>query len=169
VIRPPESGPIEAGYAVYAHWYPADKVPVIDPAVDFPPRANSPLPYEFYITQDAPLDPDAPADVISQSVHWHIRTWSIGIEDWGASVTDLIWPGYSGMGIEVHPGGADDDYMLLANYIGNYPWIPDGLPGVYPILCIFKTYSPLEPFKYIPVGMDIYIMNFEYAAMDGIW
>jgi hypothetical protein len=73
------------------------------------------------------------------------------------------------MGIEVHPGGADDDYMLLANYIGNYPWIPDGLPGVYPILCIFKTYSPLEPFKYIPVGMDIYIMNFEYAAMDGIW
>jgi len=74
IIRPPESGPILASYAIYAHWFPADVIPVVDPATDFPPEANSPLPYEFYVIQDELIDPDAPDMVNSERVRWRIKT-----------------------------------------------------------------------------------------------
>ena len=60
IIRPPDQRADQASYSVYAHWWPATNIPVVDPETDFPPEANSALPYEFYITQDAPLIPTIP-------------------------------------------------------------------------------------------------------------
>ncbi len=169
VIRPPESGPIEASYAIYAHWYPADNIPVVDPAVDFPPEANSPLPYEFYVTQDAPLDPDAPDEVIDESVQWHIKTWSIGNDYWKATAADLGYECSSGYVAYNHPNGEPDEYMVTADYICLYPLIENGVPGIWPILCNLGIYNPKDsnPMSYI--GQDTYIMDFEYAALDGQW
>jgi len=167
VIRPPETGPIKAGYAIYAHWYPPDNIPVIDPAEDFPPRANSPLPYEFTVTQDAPLDIDAPLDVTTDQVHWHIKTWNIDRSCWGAGVADFIDAGWTGMGLTPHPSGEPDDYRMVAEYFGYYQELPDAYPGTYRIICAMSVYHPDNPIKQI--GEDIYIANFEYAAADGQW
>jgi hypothetical protein len=169
IIRPPESGPIEASYAIYAHWYPADNIPVVDPAIDFPPEANSPLPYEFYVTQDAPLDPDAPDEVIDESVHWHIKTWSIGDDYWKTTVGEYVEGGHTGYVAVPHPSGDPDDYLVNADYMVWYPLIPDGMPGTWPMLCNLGVYNPndIHPISYI--GQDTYIMDFDYAALDGQW
>jgi len=169
VIRPPETGPIKAAYAIYAHWYPADNIPVIDPAVDFPPKANSPLPYEFKVTQDAPLDIDAPVDVTFDNIHWNMKTWHTSTAKWGAGVTDFIDVGWTGMGIYPHPSGDPDDFRIVAEYFGFYQNLPNAYPGTYPIICVMNVYNPDDPSATSPVGQDIYIANFEYAAADGQW
>jgi hypothetical protein len=43
-------GPIVAGYAVEACWEPPLVTPVTDPASDFPPTANQPEAYRFYLS-----------------------------------------------------------------------------------------------------------------------
>ncbi len=92
VIRPPAEGPILASYAIYAHWDEPLKIPVSDPATDFGPEANSPIPYEFWVTQDSVIDPDAPGDEKAKHIHWHVKSWSIGPEYWLFSYDDLLGP-----------------------------------------------------------------------------
>ncbi len=169
IIRPPESGPIKASYAIYAHWYPAVNVPVIDPAVDFPPKANSLLPYEFHVTQDAPLDPDAPHEVNSERMHWHIKTWSIGYEHWGISPVAFYASGGGGSPPVPHPSGEPDDYYVFADYIMFYPIIPPGVPGTWPMLCLLGVRNPESEFPHYNAAQDVYIAQFEYGAWDGEW
>jgi len=169
IIRPPASGPIQASYAVYAHWYPADVVPVTDPANDFPPEANSPLPYEFYVTQDAPLDPDAPYDLTIESIHWHIKTWSIGRDYWTSRVSDMGFSGNSGTSPVQHPSGDPDDYKVKADYFTMYPLIDDGLPGKWPILCNLGVYNPKDIVPGNAIARETCIVYFDYAALDGTW
>jgi hypothetical protein len=169
IIRPPASGPIFASYAVYAHWFPATNVPVIDPATDFPPEANSPLPYEFYITQDAPLDPDAPGEVNIERVHWHIKTWSIGSDLWVNTVTDLGFFGTSGQGISQHPSGEPDDYQVDADYTHAYVIYSGGTAGSWSMFCNLGVYNPKDSNPGVPIGCETYLAHFEYAALDGEW
>jgi len=169
IIRPPESGPIQASYAIYAHWFPADTVPVVDPAIDFPPEANSPLPYEFYVTQDAPIDPDAPLSVIDELVHWHIKTWSIGHELWSTTVSDMGFSGNSGHDPVPHPSGDPDDYMVVAGYFNAYPLIEGGLPGTWPMLCKLSIYNPNDIVPGNAIARETCIVYFDYAAADGEW
>jgi hypothetical protein len=170
VIRPPATGPIMASYAVYAHWYPADNVPVIDPAVDFPPEANSPLPYEFYITQDSPLDYDAPCEVNLEKIHWHIKTWSIGSEYWAGSTRDFGWEGGTGGILKPHPCGEPDDYIgTVVDYIGGYSFIPDAYPGTWPWLFSLGVKNPKDTYPNAYVGFELYLVQLEYAPLDGVW
>jgi hypothetical protein len=167
VIRPPASGPIKASYAVYAHWFPADNVPVTDPASDFGPRANSPLPYEFYITQDSPLDPDEPDNVSDEKIHWHIKTWSIGVEYWTPSVKTMLEDGTAGSGLNPHPNGEPDDYMMNTNYFGAYYQLPGAFPGKNRMLFTLEINQPDYP--HTPLTCDFYIIDLDYAALDGEW
>jgi hypothetical protein len=170
IIRPPTTGPIEASYAVYAHWYPADNVPVIDPAVDFPPEANSPLPYEFFITQDSPLDFDNPDEKKeSEKIHWHIKTWSIDNEYWAGSTRDYGFDGGTGGPVTPHPSGEPDDYEASAVYFGSYPDIPDAFPGTWPWLFSLGVKNPKDTYPNTYVGFELYIAQLEYAAWDGVW
>jgi len=168
IIRPPDSGPILASYAVYAHWSPADNIPVIDPETDFPPEANSPLPYEFVISQDAPLDQDAPLEVTLGQVHWHVKTWDIGPEFWRGSVAAFNLVGYGGGPLLPHPSGEPDDYYLEnADYFTGYTQIPDAFPGTWTMICPFWTQDPGDPLRSLSV--DVYLADFEYAPFDGEW
>jgi hypothetical protein len=171
IIKPPATGLIKASYAVYAHWFPPDNVPVIDPATDFPPNANSPMPYEFWVTQDALLDPDAPDLEPDKHVHWHIKNWSIDPSYWYCGTGDFIDTGGTGQNLIPHPDGEPDDYMVTANYIGDYWKIPDAYPGIWPMWCVISVSSPLDPYQppFLEVGVDVYIANFEYAPLDGKW
>ncbi|HDS29547.1 MAG TPA: hypothetical protein ENN67_00750 [Firmicutes bacterium] len=169
IIRPPADGPIKASYAVYAHWYPADNVPVINPAVDFPQRANSPFPYEFYIWQDAPLDLDAPDEVNLARVHWHVKTWSTSYTQWQSPVGDFAGECSSGSSLVPHPSGKPDDYLGVAEYLCCYGAIPDGFPGKWPFLLILNTENPIDPWDLTLLAKDYYIIYFEYAAIDGEW
>ena len=90
VIRPPEIGPIQASYSVYAHWAEPNVIPVLDPASDFGPEANSPMPYEFWIEQLAPLDFDAPVSENGMDVLWHVKSWNFGLDDWDVMQRFLI-------------------------------------------------------------------------------
>lgn len=170
IIRPPATGPIMASYAVYAHWYPADNVPVINPAVDFPPEANSPLPYEFYITQDSPLDVDNP-DLQEEhdKVHWHIKTWSIEYKYWTASGLDFLGQGTGG-GMVPHPSGEPDDYVPTnLAYFWYNPYLNDGDAVTAPMLLILNVRNPKDMPPNIEIGKEIYIAQLEYAAIDGVW
>jgi len=171
IIRPPAQGLIKASYAVYAHWFPPTNVPVIDPATDFPPEANSPLPYEFYVTQDAPLDPDnLNEQEVSQHVHWHIKTWSIDNTNWKASSTDLTYSGGVTGGMPIpHESGETDDYYVIGFYLGLYPLIPDAMPGTWPILCNLGVFNPNDQYQNSYIGQDTYIAKFEYSEIDGEW
>jgi hypothetical protein len=170
IIRPPATGPIMASYAVYAHWYPAVNIPVINPAVDFPPEANSPLPYEFYITQDSPLDFDNPDETAEkEKVHWHIKTWDIEYKYWTGSGLDFAGEGTGG-GMSPHPSGEPDDYMPdNLSYFNCYPALPDAFPGTLPMILIFRVRNPKDFVPNISVGEEIYIAQLEYAAIDGVW
>jgi len=169
IIRPPETGPIVASYAVYAHWFPADNFPVIDPAADFPPEANSPLPYEYYITQDAPIDPDAPNYIHRECIRWHIKMWSIEPDMWRIGVNDLASTMSSGSGHYPHPDGNPDEYLVLADYIGGFADIPDALPGTWSWLFAMKILNPKDTIPGGTIAMDTYIADLEYDAYDGQW
>jgi hypothetical protein len=57
IYLPP--GPLTAGYAVEACWMPPDKIPVTDPAIDFPLSANQEEPYflRYVINNGEPVQP----------------------------------------------------------------------------------------------------------------
>jgi hypothetical protein len=168
IIRPPAQGPIEASYAVYAHWAEPLKIPVTDPAVDFGPEANSPMPYEMWITQDSVIDPDAPPEEKVKHIHWHIKTWDIGFEYWGAEDRNLTYC-YGYTSLQAHPSGESDDYCLVGFDTDCYGGLPDAYPGKW--LYLFKIWiqDPNEPWYPIALGTEWVLADIEIGPYDGQW
>jgi hypothetical protein len=176
IIRPPATGPILASYSIYAHWWPATTVPVNDPAKDFPPEANSALPYEFYITQDSPLDPNVFKDpnmtlekyrtLVDEKFHWHIKTWDPDTSKWQASMCDIYEFAGNGGFHGPHPCGAPDDYYVQGAYFAYYVKIPDGLPGTYPLLCFLTVREPAIP-SYLTAATAVFVLQVQIADYDG--
>jgi hypothetical protein len=174
IIRPPATGPIKASYAIYAHWAPPEKVPVTNPAEDFGPEANSPMPYEFWVTQDKPIDPDKcdhNTPDAPDPLHCHIKTWDVTYDRWGGSVSELtyecgsfgIWP------ITPHPSGQPDDYVLPGFCTSGYEQVPDGLPGEWPYLFYLEIDHPTDMSYGLPIGRDFYIAKIAIEEPDGEW
>jgi hypothetical protein len=169
VIRPPAEGPIEASYAVYAHWAPPSVYPVTNPAVDFPPEANSPLPYEFWIEQIGPIDPDAPRAVQAIDILWHIKYWHFGIENWAYGWCDLLGNGAAGGDISLTQAFDQcPDCYRLTGFFTSYAGIPDILPGAWPVkftLNIDNDGKALPPH----LATEYYIAWLDIDAADGEW
>jgi len=175
VIRPPETGPILASYAVYAHWHPAINIPVLNPATDFPPEANSPLPYEFRVYQDSKLDIDLYTDPKEpEKIHWIIKMWDVDKKYWESTVSDLPLTTNSGTVPKPHPSGLPDEYVVYAAYNSWYGGMPDPVPGdnslgPFPWLCKFfvRYQDPNPPWSSFTMAMDVYIAQIEYEESDG--
>ncbi len=166
VIRPPVTGPILASYAIYAHWAP----PVNDdgdPATDFGPDANSPMPYEFWVTQSEPLDPDAPDDVNGLRIIWHVKTWDIDYTFWRVKEVDLMLECSGTNPLEPHPDGGPDDYFRVGGCADGYNQIPGALPGAWPY--IYRLKVPYPELYGKTLGTDWYITDIEIEAPDGEW
>jgi len=175
IIRPPAEGPIEVSYAVYAHWAPPSVYPVKNPAVDFPPEANSPIPYEFWIEQVGPIDADAPDEVNAESILWHIKYWHFGPdsgpENWDpASCMDLLHCS-QGSGFWLLEEAFDvcpDCYRtnkfrpLCDPYC--YP-----LPGTVPVIFYFKVRPPGWKSTHPVLATANYIAWLDIEAYDGEW
>jgi hypothetical protein len=166
IIHPPAQGPIKASYIVYAHWAPPQTTPVRDPAVDFPSIANSTLPYEFWIEQTAPFDPDEPTPFEGNSlnIRWHFKCWDTDVERATGWMT-LIHDNYShSVGLIPHPSGDPDVYYAsgLSQFISDYGKIPGAFPGVWPYLFKIEIHEDCY-------GGDWYIANIEFEESDGIW
>jgi len=169
IIRPPAQGPIEASYAIYAHWAEPVTTPVVNPAVDFPREANSPMPYEFWITQDGIIDPDAPAPERGRHIHWHIKTWDIGYADWLNTKVDLLYVCCGGGDLYPHPDGEPDDYWAMDFCFEGPVYYPSGLPGEWPYIFKVEIFDPDEPAYGLPIGTDYYIAEVALGALDGEW
>lgn len=164
VIRPPVEGPIEASYAVYAHWCEPLRMPVTDPLTDFGPEANSPMPYEFWVEQTGPLDPDAPDEVNAQNVVWHIKYWDWGPDTWYQVNGTLL---NHGAGYALHEAfDICPDCYLSGFYIGTYHLIPDALPGSWHYNFFLVIHDPKE---LRDLAVDWYICDFYIEAKDGEW
>jgi hypothetical protein len=166
IIRPPAEGPIEASYSVYAHWVEPSVTPVTDPATDFPPEANSPLPYEFWIEQLRPIDCDAPHDERAECILWHIKYWDFGLESWEAEGADLLATQCCSNELLESFDQCSDCYRL-AHFTTAYFTMPEILPGTYPI--IFKLYINCEGTESRHLATDYYISYLEFGACDGEW
>ena len=175
IIRPPAEGPIQASYAIYAHWAPPSVQPVTNPALDFPPEANSPMPYEFWVWQDGVLDPDAPDEELGLQVHYHIKSWDLGCDLWLMNIWDIMYIGCGTGGLMPHISGITDDYqtepepsMELHAYIVLEENSPGSLPGIWPYVIELAIKDPIQPWKY-SVATDFYIFNVEIGELDGVW
>ena len=167
VIRPPSEGPIEASYAVYAHWAAPLNTPVINPATDFGPEANSPLPYEFWIEQVGPIDPDAPPEVQAESVIWHIKSWHFGLESWQPTWVDLLFENWSGL--DVYMIEAFDhcpECYRMTYFRTSYGRLDDLLPSKWPVLF---SLSIDNDGKRPQLATDYYIAWLDIEAYDGEW
>jgi len=167
IIRPPSQGDIEACYAVYAHWAVPINTPVIDPSVDFPPEANSPMPYEFYITQDELLDPDAPTVEQANHLTWHVKMWIDPIEDTGCSVVDLAYGGALGGNLHHHPSGEQDDYIFPGFTSQYYGKLEDPWPGEYTYIFNIRSDTPGETHDYLCTTK--FITKIAFKESDGSW
>lgn len=169
LIRPPATGPIEACYAIYAHWAPPSVMPVMNPIVDFPLKANSPMPYESWITQEQVIDPDAPATVSAEFIHWHLKFWDPNAGPLIGDINNL--PYFEGNGglIKPHPEGQPDDYYLETFTVFVYTMIPGALPGEYAYLFRIEVRDPDNPNYPIPLGTDWIIKKIQIEAPDGTW
>jgi len=174
VIRPPAQGPIEASYAVYAHWAPPMNLPVLDPVVDFPPEANSPMPYDFWIEQTGIIDPDEPYPEEKNGllIRWHVKTWDIDYTLWHATMWDLLYECAPGGNLEPISGGGPDEYLFgwcSGGYKALAEYEPGTFPGKWPNIFRLMVFDPEMPSYPIPLGTDYYIMDIEYGEMDGEW
>ncbi|HEX9745024.1 MAG TPA: hypothetical protein VGB30_06310 [bacterium] len=169
IIKPPAQGPIQAHYAVYAHWHEADIKPVTNPATDFPLDANSSMPYELNIYQDGLIDPDAPPPVQAEHIHFYVKSWEvIPLEKWTLGERDLLQGSFSGMSLTPHPDGLPDEYVNT--YITGDGYNPlDPYPGTWTI--IFHIVMPdLEfPGGISRAGTEWWIMDVEFSESDGKW
>ena len=166
IIRPPAEGPIEASYSVYAHWVEPSVLPITDPATDFPPEANSPLPYEFWIEQLRPIDCDAPHDERAECIMWHIKYWDFGLESWDIGVCDLLLTTFSPSYLIEAFGQCEDCYRLNM-FSTDYFTMPEILPDTYPIL--FRLSIDCEGTESRYLATDYYISYLEFGACDGEW
>jgi hypothetical protein len=168
IIHPPALGPIKASYIVYAHWAPPQTTPVRDPSVDFPLIANSTLPYEFWIEQTAPFDPDEPTpfEVNSQNIRWHVKYWDKDVERPTGWYTLVRAHHSNSVALIPHPSGDPDVYYAraptLSLFIKDYEKIPGAFPGVWPYLFNIQIQEDCG-------GADWYIANIEFEESDGEW
>jgi hypothetical protein len=176
VIRPPAQGPIKASYAVYAHWAPPTNVPVLDPVIDFPPEANSPLPYEFQVEQTGILDPDEPYPGAKNGslIRWHLKTWSLDSSLWDMTEVDLLYTcSLDGGPWLPSPDGEPDTYYFEGFCTDGYKELgecePDALPGEWPYIFTFWVFDPDDPQYPIPLGKDFYIIKVAIDEIDGDW
>jgi hypothetical protein len=65
------------GYAVEACWEPPLKMPVIDPANDFPYSANQPEPYyaRLIVNNNQPITVDCCNDIDCSTVRYEFKQW----------------------------------------------------------------------------------------------
>jgi hypothetical protein len=166
IIRPPAEGPIEASYSIYAHWAEPLNMPVTDPFKDFGPEANSPLPYDFYISQDAILDPDVLHEENGPHVIWHIKTWAIGCDLWLGTVWDLMYDSSPGGNLEKCPNGKVDEYGLGVFDTRSYKLLPGALPGEWPYIFRLQIKDPNKPWG-DKLGTDFYIAKIAIGPSDG--
>ncbi len=177
IIRPPSDGPIQASYAIYAHWAPPVKTPVVNPATDFGPEANSPMPYEFYITQDAPIDPDAPSEVNGAKIHWHVKLWNDYFKTkWVAQEAGIVDNGIANNDLMPDPNGEPDDYVFAGPnqgpsfYTALYPEVyenqPDFLPAEVPY--IFRL-NIKNPDTHTLLSLEWHLLDVAMEAPDGEW
>lgn len=165
IIRPPAEGPILASYAVFAHWAPPLKKPVTNPALDFPDIANAPLPYEFWITQDAPLDPDKSMEENGSLVRWHVKfsTFPVHWTTLVGIITDTLYYYNGSTSLIPHPNGIKDDYWMPFN-TKPYEILPGALPGE----CIYVFRVDMNrPPDLTKVGYDWQIKKIYIEAPDG--
>jgi len=168
IIRPPAEGPIEASYAIYAHWDEPLVIPVTDPAVDFGPEANSPMPFEFSIKQDQPVDPDYPIAYGCEHIIIDVRTWDIGQDLWSLGIDDLLIIGGGG-NLEPLPDGEPDQYYPAVFSTEGYEAVPGALPGTWPMLFVLEVHMPDMPSYHTPIGVDWYIADIAIEEPDGEW
>jgi len=167
IVRPPETGPIQASYAIYAHWAVPDNIPVMNPATDFGPEANSPLPYDFYVEQVGIYDPDAPAAVNAASVLFHIKSWNFGIDNLWMNHTDLFGCGFGVYEILEAFDECPDCYRT-GDLSTDYYKVPDELPGKWPVL--FHLFIDNDGNCLAPhLATDDYILWMDIEAYDGQW
>jgi len=182
IIRPPSQGVIHAAYAVYAHWAPPTVQPVSDPAVDFPPEANSLLPYECWVTQERPLDPDPPyAENILYNgpfVHFHIKTWQeIGKYSMDFSEWDLPYIVALSFSWYENPENPDEYYFGepgapifdSRGYLELNEYEPDTFPGSWPYIVRWHLYPQGEGISRNVYATEYFIFNIEYEENDGEW
>jgi len=173
IIRPPETGNIQASYIVHAYWAPPVNQPVSNPAEDFPPEANSPSPYEFRIDQSAPIDPDTPVNEQGKDIRYFVKYWSIGHEYWYLSNFDYLY--VSGEGGHLTPQG--DNYYKNCEGLGclgyfdtfGYTLIEDGLPGEWPYLFRLRIKDPDYHLGDPYLSTEWHVCNIEIEAPDGQW
>jgi hypothetical protein len=141
VIRPPASGPIQACYAVYAHWAPPINTPVTNPLVDFGPEANSILPYEFWIEQVQPLDPDAPDSENALRIKWHIKMHQFVFGDHeiftAGSIASLFGDSSTGGDFVPCPGEPDTYFYEKCPGFTYYVKLNELYPGSLPTVAPF--------------------------------
>jgi len=170
IIRPPADGPVLASYAVYAHWIDPLVMPVTNPATDFPPEANSPMPYDFRIEQVGLVDLDAPKEVNNQNVIWHISSWNYGIDNWHAGTIDVMGEGSASNFniVEMFSTCADCYYYEDTFRTEPLASLPGGLPGTWPMLfriAIDNDGSIVDPH----LATDFYVQWLDIEAYDGEW
>jgi len=182
IIHPPAQGSvIEASYAIYAHWAPPSVIPVNNPAEDFPPQANSSLPYELQVYQTRPLDPDATdSDYNGPFIRWHVKTWSIGYERWYGSVTDILFQCSIGQPMFPVPGGEPDEYwpvwepddipgLNIDGYRALNEQEPDTFPGKWPYIMAVKVFDPEDRQNGHRLSAEYFIAQIEFEESDGEW
>jgi hypothetical protein len=169
IIDPPSSGPIEAGYAVYAHWNEASVKPVTNPATDFPIDANSALPYVMEFIQDAPIDPDAPpVGEMGKNLRIRMKHWGVvSTEDYYLEFKNLMAKS-TGAELSPHPNGQPDEYFpsFFAPYKCND--LPDW-PSSYPFIFGVVADDPAFPGGLGSIATQIWIMDIEFEDFDGEW
>jgi len=184
IIRPPSQGVIHAAYAVYAHWALPTVTPVTDPAVDFPPEANSLLPYECWVTQERPLDPDPPLGSWENAlyngpfVHFHIKTWqeigkySMGYNEWDVPYLVAMtgaWHEDPENPDEYYFGKQGEPVFDSRGYIDLNEQEPDTFPGSWPYIVRWQIYPPREGVGGDVEATEYFIFNIEYEENDGEW
>jgi len=169
VIHPPSEGDVEASYAVYAHWVEPSVLPVTDPATDFPPEANSPGPYLFWVEQTGPIDLDAPEEANARNIQWHMEFWDTVPGAPGPETSD-------GMFLDLLDHGAHYDFSEAFDVCANcyqipefrsgYVRLPDLLPGTLPFLFKLSIDHPNSK-RNLMTEWDIVWIDIE--PLDGEW
>ena len=175
IIKPPAEGPIEACYAVYAHWAQPDVTPVTNPAADFPLIANSCMPYELEFFQDGVIDPDAPFDVQAKHIRIHMKHWGVipleidTYDYWEMTQCDFV-DFSTATQFRPHWSGEADTYGPEIFDAWDYcTYLPNHFPGTLPVIFHVEIDDPIKPFGIGDVGAEWWIMDVQFGALDGQW
>ncbi len=139
-------GPFTFGYAVDASWWPPVKIPVTDPATDFPRLANSEDPWKIDFVQLLPICEDSVDEPIFKITVHHRGTdndWWVWIYSWGMNNNDPDDPQF-GYG---YPIIVDDFTTENTIYLTPEWWDYYGgslVQGNHEALIILETHPEME-------------------------